>query len=304
MKFSERKGLVKRTLQVDSVDKNLRTKLWNDFIVTIDNESKKLMKYENDEWKIILITNPLFRYILQHEMIEPIDEYFTLPKDAYILLRNYQTFAEQVNNMRKKIRNYLLNCEWYKIYDFVEFLIKKSNYKMFKKKDFIKRINKTLEKEKSAYRIVENRVSGITDETEIEEIELVLQNPIRVVKEHINQALALFSDKREPDYRNSIKESISAVEAIAKIIVGDKKTTLGRALERLESKGIVFHDDLKIAFKKLYSYTSDADGIRHALMDESDLNQEDARFMLVTCSAFINYLTVKSVKTGIDFETQ
>ena len=33
-------------------------------------------------------------------------------------------------------------------------------------------------------------------------------------------------------------------------------------------------------------------------MDESSLSQEDARFMLVTCSAITNYLTVKADKAG------
>ena len=34
-------------------------------------------------------------------------------------------------------------------------------------------------------------------------------------------------------------------------------------------------------------------------MDESSLSQEDARFMLVICSAITNYLTVKADKAGV-----
>ena len=55
---------------------------------------------------------------------------------------------------------------------------------------------------------------------------------------------------------------------------------------------------------QLYGYTSDADGIRHALLDESDLDFEDAKFMLVSCSAFTNYLKGKAIKAGIDFNNQ
>lgn len=47
-------------------------------------------------------------------------------------------------------------------------------------------------------------------------------------------------------------------------------------------------------FEKLYAYTCQPDnGIRHALMDEDGkyvLGQEEAMFMLVSCSAFLNYL--------------
>jgi len=59
------------------------------------------------------------------------------------------------------------------------------------------------------------------------------------------------------------------------------------------------HPSLKQGFEKLYGYTSDDDGIRHALLDEANLDMEDARFMLVSCSAFVNYLVVKAQKAGI-----
>jgi hypothetical protein len=52
----------------------------------------------------------------------------------------------------------------------------------------------------------------------------------------------------------------------------------------------------------LYGYTSDSSGIRHALQDEPNLDFVDAKFMLVACSAFVNYLTDKAasvVKTNI-----
>ncbi len=59
------------------------------------------------------------------------------------------------------------------------------------------------------------------------------------------------------------------------------------------------HPQLKAAFQSLYTYTNDADGIRHALKDAPDVALEDATFMLVTCSAFINYMIEKARKAGI-----
>ena len=50
------------------------------------------------------------------------------------------------------------------------------------------------------------------------------------------------------------------------------------------------------AFNKLYGYASDSDGIRHALSKETGYKQEDAIFMLVACSAFVNYLKVKAFR--------
>jgi hypothetical protein len=42
-----------------------------------------------------------------------------------------------------------------------------------------------------------------------------------------------------------------------------------------------------------------ADGIRHALLEESTLDLDDAKFMLVSCSGFVNYLAAKAAKAGV-----
>jgi hypothetical protein len=97
------------------------------------------------------------------------------------------------------------------------------------------------------------------------------------------------SSKVNPDYRNSIKESISAVEAMARVVTGDQKATLGDALKTLETRGAL-HPAMKEAFSKMYGYTSNAEGIRHALVSESNVTQADARYFLVVCSAFVNLL--------------
>ncbi|MEN9848738.1 MAG: hypothetical protein RL368_1478 [Pseudomonadota bacterium] len=83
------------------------------------------------------------------------------------------------------------------------------------------------------------------------------------------------------------------MEALAKIITKNEKATLGEALKKME----VTHKIptvLKEAFNKLYGYTSDQGGIRHALTETSvEITLTEARFMLVTCSAFVNYLLSK-----------
>ena len=47
------------------------------------------------------------------------------------------------------------------------------------------------------------------------------------------------------------------------------------------------------AFKDLYGYASDENGIRHGGIDFKNVPPEDAKFMLVSCSAFVNYLIEK-----------
>ena len=70
-----------------------------------------------------------------------------------------------------------------------------------------------------------------------------------------------------------------------------------KALKQLK-KRLGLHGALEKAFSSMYGYSSDADGIRHALMDEPNLAFEDAKFMLVACAAFGNYLKTKAARAG------
>ena len=51
------------------------------------------------------------------------------------------------------------------------------------------------------------------------------------------------------------------------------------------------HPAMENAFTSLYGYTSDEGGIRHAEgLFESNVTFEEAKYMLVSCCAFVNYL--------------
>lgn len=181
----------------------------------------------------------------------------------------------------------------------IEYLLSKSqsNYKIANyTKLFIENLNSAFVRLNFAYRIIEGKIVEITSEQEIKTIETAIDNSARNIKMHLNRALELYAQRPDGDYRNSIKESISAVEAFCREKTGEN--TLGKALNKLEKNGIVFPDVLKTAFEKLYAYTNQPDaGIRHALMDDTGVytpKAEEAIFMLVSCSAFINYLNKKA----------
>lgn len=151
-------------------------------------------------------------------------------------------------------------------------------------------VNRIFEREYVGYRFVDDIIVPITNDTEIQAIEAASNVKCESVNSHLKKALVLISDRSSPDYENSIKESISAVEAICVQIIG-KGATLGAALKQLEKNGVNIHPSMKSAFEKLYGYTSDASGIRHAGdIGGSTSTFEEAKFMLVSCSAFINYL--------------
>jgi hypothetical protein len=101
------------------------------------------------------------------------------------------------------------------------------------------------------------------------------------------------SKRPDPDYRNSIKESISAVEALVKQLSGETGGGITKALAVLEKK-IRFHGAFKAAVEKLYAYTSDEGGIRHPILEESTVGYDEAKFMLVTCSALVHFMIAKA----------
>ena len=167
-------------------------------------------------------------------------------------------------------------------------------YKQYTKLSLYQLSNEYFKREFVGYRFVDNKIMPISDSIEIDSIEECLGNKLKPVTEHISKANKFLADRTHPDYENSIKESISAVEAMCEIITGltGKEATLGNMLKKLEDKGIEIHKGLKSAFNILYGYTSDANGIRHAGDIGGPFSTfEEAKFMLVTCCAFINYLT-------------
>lgn len=161
---------------------------------------------------------------------------------------------------------------------------------------FITILNSHFERLNFAYRVVNKEIVEITSKEEIATIENTLEDSTDNIRMHLSKALELYAKRPEGDYSNSIKESISAVEAYCRDKTGE--STLGKALNNLEKKGILFPKVLKYAFEKLYEYTNQKDtGIRHALMDQDGTympSGDEALFMLVSCSAFINYLSKKA----------
>jgi hypothetical protein len=197
---------------------------------------------------------------------------------------------------------------WFRIYELLEFIVnlrirhREFDYERMRTA-FLPSINELLERENAGYRLVGSKFAPITNAEELQAIDEAIQSPtsaLRPVSMHVQQALDHLSDREHPDYRNSIKESISAVEALCRLIcapIAPELKTLGPLLEKT-TRELGLNPDLRDGFKLIYKYTNDDDGIRHALKDEGQPSQEDARFMLITCSAFVNYITEKARKQG------
>lgn len=268
--FSEKYGYKKeKKIQIKSITKELRNRIWNLFYQC------ELKPYEVDENFLddFLSGNPTIEEKIVDKLGLSINS-VTPPKTRL------RTYIEQ-------------SAKWYEVYDVVEIYISFLDKK--KREQRTKQLNAIFEQEKSGYRIVLGEITPITNDAEIETIEQAAATPYDSVNQHISKALAHYANLKNPDYENSVKEAISAVEAMCCIITGTsgKQATLGNAIKKLEDRGVRIHGGMKQGFKDLYGYASDENGIRHGGKDFKSVPPEDAKFMLISCSAFVNYLIEK-----------
>lgn len=277
MNFAERYGHinVRKTLQLDSIDNKLKIKIWN----LIDSHIIKQISsiYDNQSR---IECDRICQHIWTEYLDRDVDEMYPYKSNFGL------TFFQDLKTI-------YLNMKWYEIYVFIENLCT-LDYLNFGGR-FPKLMNDELEKQNSGYRIVKGKVLKITSDEEITSIENAINSDkSTIISTHLKSALQLLSNKEKPDYRNSMKESITAVEAICSFITGKPKATLGEALKILETKHKL-HPAFKKSLTSLYGYTSDAGGMRHSLIkDDIVVDYDDAMFMLVSCSAFTNYLRSKS----------
>ena len=299
--FSQRSGFKpkKDIMQIESMDADLRNTLWNVLTVSF---WEKLQKYCGGYRIDYDRKEPSYTYSAEDLEINNIKSLIVV-----LWVSHFKKLLDDLSGSWRQdcgyIKQQFFQYTWYEVYDLLEFIAK--NYTGESELgEFIRFCNHIFERELSGYRFIGSTITPITSEAEIKTIEDALagESKLSLVSEHINTALAHLSSKENPDYRNSIKESISAVESICCLIADDSKATLGKALSVIgKEQKVELHPALNKAFSQLYGYTSDADGIRHSLLEESELDFEDAKFMLVSCSAFTNYLKGKAMKAGIDF---
>ena len=288
MRFSDRIGVTQPALglDLDSMPTELRVSLWNLFVDLYDGRDEGYWR------KIAAHVAKYFRKF-------PVDD---LP---------YQSW-----DLRDWMKEYFFGLSWYDAYNFLEFIVKNHGVATEKRsgrgydvyqhpvsvEKFEAAVNQILERENSGYRFIAHVLSPISEQVELEEVQKAateLQGTgLDGARKHIHTALDLFSKRPNPDYRNAIREAISGIESIAKLVGAQKGNGLTPALRALEEKAGL-HGALRSAFEKLYGYTSDESGIRHAILEDPTVGFEEAKYMIVACSAFANYIAAKAQKSGL-----
>jgi hypothetical protein len=251
-RFSERMGHVKLAVQRESLDDALKNVLWNLVYRELDCDLD------------------VERSLLIHDIWT---SHWCLTSDS---LRDYWHHA------RNQVRDFYFQLEWFQIMDLLEHL------SPVLEDEF----NEALESHRSVYRLVAGKVVEVTDGASIEAIEKAIEatDPFPGVRSHLTKAVECLAKRPKADYANTMKEAISAVETLVRLIVSKPTATLGDALKVLKNY-LPVHPALVNSWSNLYGYASAEPGVRHgAGADAPTVTNADAMYMLVTCSAIVSYL--------------
>jgi hypothetical protein len=180
------------------------------------------------------------------------------------------------------------------IFDFITFLIRDKDCPS----KIVETVSQALDKSYSPYRIVgvPPTIVPIVSEEQATmlkaDVGAVFDSKFAGAKTHLQAALNGFQDS---DHRAVVRESINAVESAVRDFTGDQSAVLSRALRRIIDDGKM-HRALGDAFEKLYAYSSDEKGIRHALVfgENEKVGFDEATFFVSACAAFVAFLSRKA----------
>ncbi len=191
--------------------------------------------------------------------------------------------------------NTILQKEYDEVLTFIEYFLQHEECPPTLRENLIRAFDEA----RIAYHVVEiggrptivPRASMEAGEATQKAIETIQEGGMEGAATHLRQAAEHINAQQ---YADSIADSIHAVESVARKI-DPKAKTLGEALNSLEKAELLRHGALKQAFGNLYGYTSDEQGIRHALIDKdsSDVDVDEAVFMFGACASFAAYLVSK-----------
>ena len=271
--FSQREGYeaVPRPLQLRELPAMARTDLWNVLYADMYSSRRLRRKYLHIDgvWETIL------RDVHVQYHHRPLDEWTSV-----------------FPSVRAGLRKFIEQKPFNKIFDLFQYIMRHDRCP----EDFVVKMSMAFRSCQLAYTIDTSPPVTIFPATTPEEGAEIRRNlnDLRIAgldgcTSHLQTASKCINDG---DWAGSIRESIHAVESVARQVDPRASKALVPALNSLEKQGVLQHRALKEALSKLYGYTSDEEGIRHSLLDKAEANVtiDEAVFMLGACASFASYL--------------
>ena len=240
------------------------------------------------------------------EILESLDEpWNSILYDFHIsvMKRPADEFDVRLRIQLPAIKDLILNGSYNRVFDFLQFIVRHS----LVPDGFGAFVAATLHECSCAYSLTTIEGVWTIMPTAIPEQRISVEKALRVLtdgpfggaREHLRKSVDCINTG---DYSGSVRESIHAVESVARRLDSNARTLSG-ALASLAERGLVLHGAFKSGIKQLYGYASDEDGIRHSLSDATaNVDVADAVFMFGACASFAAFLVEKVRVAGIPIE--
>ena len=279
--FSQAEGLepLPRPLQLGELSEELRSLLWRLIFEELQSSS----------------SHPT---MTGHRYLE--EAWFTILYEKHVELDHLSAdeYDNDLDDNVEATKRLITKGAWNKVFDFLQFVMRHREcpYK------FSDKIDAILRRARAAYTVIRDGPTIMPAATPEEGA--AIRNAFDVLSDggfdgaraHLRASADALN---EGDYAGSVRESIHAVESVARRLNADASTSLAPALRTLEQH-IALHPALREGFKKIYGYTSDESGIRHALLEgQAGVDLEDAVFMIGACASFTTYLIGKARRSGL-----
>ena len=277
LSFSQAQGYeeLPQPLNLGELPTEARVQIWNALYFWLSRSTKFYVdqKYVVDPWKSILE-----RVHAVHDG-NPADEW----DDGFTLVRE---------GMRDRIERQAFN----RVFDLIQFIMRDPQCP----EDFVEHMRRAFRHCRLAYAIDSGPPPTIFPSATVEEGEAIGTSLQALVAAGLQSSASHLRKSAEcinrGDWAGSVRESVHAVESVARQLDPKASSSLDPALRSLEKRNVL-HPALKQAFSKLYGYTSDEPGIRHALLEkqQASVGMNEAVFMLGACASFASYLWRKHI---------
>ena len=268
--YEEIPGLIK----LGELPEEARIQIWNAVYLQL----RRSIGSERDRWGTnYYMIDPWISILERVHSIyegEPVEEYDT-------------SFGFVRGSMRHRIETEEFN----KVFDLIQFIMRDPECP----EGFVEDMRAAFKRSRLAYAIDSGPPPTIIPAVTVEEGEAVAASlqildgaGLQGSTSHLRKSAECIN--RE-DWADSIRESIHAVESVARQLDPKASSSLAPALRSLEKRSAL-HPALKQALGKLYGYSSDEQGIRHAHLsaDQANVGMDEAVFMFGACASFASYL--------------
>jgi hypothetical protein len=217
-------------------------------------------------------------------------------RHVYRLHRPTDEFNAEYKNVVAELKHLFIDSDYTQVLGFCQMVMRhgKCPYK------FTEGVEAALRWGRAAYRVLDKTIVPIGSEAELDTLRQAFADLAATefygARQHLKNAA---EELTAGNCSDSIRESIHAVESVARTLASDG--SLSNALAKLGASTKI-HPAMNKAFASLYGYTSDAQGIRHAHLNDPASpppDETDALFMIGACAAFVSYLINKARNGGL-----